>query len=418
MAKSNCSKGAEAPAANCDRLSPSENERSTAAPHSCEQWLEQLSSDERGCGLWEAWSQLRPSRRLAIVRELTAAADARAQRFLSAALWDERTEIALAAIEGLQHSDDLLTVGSLESLTSITRASRLAAAARAATEAIRTRPVPGSVAPASSEAEYWASFVDGDGAQLLMAVQAGPSGVRRLATAAWSDRRGIVDAWGRESVSEAELETVRSASGRRLESPSDRGAGTESFPEIGWVQVDGAYCAAAIQSALVVNRRDHRRLPGAWEFWKQSFIASAAEGSVEADDRAFPEGQLRRRLPQTASLVHFEGFRSWLILGEDVAPFLSAAREALTREAQDRERLLCEIVSACLNVVVRKPQRRLWRSRLLRQAALWQRRSDRFIPDLCLAAAWGLDDRNGVPSESHPLLRAMTRASLEIALGG
>jgi hypothetical protein len=40
------------------------------------------------------------------------------------------------------------------------------------------------------------------------------------------------------------------------------------------------------------------------------------------------------------------------------------------------------------------------------------------IPELCLAAAWGLDERNSVPSAAHPLLRAMTRASLEIALGG
>jgi len=36
---------------------------------------------------------------------------------------------------------------------------------------------------------------------------------------------------------------------------------------------------------------------------------------------------------------------------------------------------------------------------------------------LCLAAAWGLDERRGVPSEEHPLLRAMARASLETAMG-
>ena len=62
-------------------------------------------------------------------------------------------------------------------------------------------------------------------------------------------------------------------------------------------------------------------------------------------------------------------------------------------------------------------QRRLWRSRLLRQAALWERRGDWIVRELCLAAAWGLDDRNGVPSEQHPLLRAMARASLELAIG-
>jgi hypothetical protein len=62
-------------------------------------------------------------------------------------------------------------------------------------------------------------------------------------------------------------------------------------------------------------------------------------------------------------------------------------------------------------------ERRIWRSRLLRQAALWQRRGDWVVTELCLAAAWGLDDRRGVPSEEHPLLRAMGRASLEVAMG-
>jgi hypothetical protein len=123
-------------------------------------------------------------------------------------------------------------------------------------------------------------------------------------------------------------------------------------------------------------------------------------------------------LSQVASLVHFEGFGSWVLLGEEIVPYLPAARQVMTRAADEREERLSEVVSACLALVIRKPQRRLWRSRLLRQAALWQRRGDRVISELCLAAAWGLDDRNGVPSEAHPLLRAMTRASLEIALGG
>ena len=122
------------------------------------------------------------------------------------------------------------------------------------------------------------------------------------------------------------------------------------------------------------------------------------------------------RLPQTASLVHFEGFRSWLILGEDLAPFLPAARQAM-RRSEEREALMSQVVSACLATVIRKPQRRLWRARLRRQAVLWQRRGDRLLGELCLAAAWGLDERNGVPSEAHPLLRAMTLVSLEIALG-
>src|SRR5262249_3106670 len=198
-------------------------------------------------------------------------------------------------------------------------------------------------------------------------------GKRQLATLALNDRRGVVDAWGSESVGEADLEVIRSASEQRLDSARvDVGSVAESLTEIGRVRVDGAYCGAAIASALAIHRRDHRRLPGAWEFWKDRFEADAGGASLEMDSHALPAAQVRRRLSQAASLVHFEGFRSWLILGEDVAPFLPAARQAISSDRPDREGLLSGIVSACIASVIRKPQRRLWRTRLLRQAELWR----------------------------------------------
>jgi hypothetical protein len=116
-------------------------------------------------------------------------------------------------------------------------------------------------------------------------------------------------------------------------------------------------------------------------------------------------------------LIHFEGFRSWLVLGEDLAPFLPAAQQAADRRGREREERLAHVVSACLASLIKAPQRRVWRSRLLRQAALWERRGDRIVRELCLAAAWGLKERGGVPADQHPLLRAMTRASLEVVIG-
>ena len=417
MAKSDCLDGTEAAAPVSGRAATIQDVPASPAGPRREQWLEQLSSDERGCTLWAEWTVLKPSRRLALLRGIAAASDGRARKLLAAALWDEKAEVALAAVEGLVTLRDPSPISSLESVASITRVDRVAAAAAHAAERLRAQAA--RVIPAPGELEYWASFVDGDGAQLLMGVRPGAAGARRLATVALSDRRGIVDAWGSESVSESEIEGFRDASGRRVSPRADgRGLAADRLPEIGWVRVDGAYCGAAMAASLAVNRRDRRRLPGAWEFWRESFPAPGGQAVLEADDRAFPEGQLRRRLLQSASLVHFEGFRSWLILGEDVAPFLPSARRALAGEPEESEGLLSEVVSACLATVIRTPQRRLWRSRLRRQALLWQRRGDRVIPDLCLAAAWGLDEPNGVPSAAHPLLRAMARASLEIALGG
>jgi hypothetical protein len=191
----------------------------------------------------------------------------------------------------------------------------------------------------------------------------------------------------------------------------------EEAPEIGWVRVDGAYCAAALAAARLIHRRDRRRLPGAWEFWRDDFNGPAGAAVVALDDRSLPAGQLQRRLAQTATLIHFEGFQSWLILGEELAPFLREARTALQQRLPAREEALAGVISACLACVIKGKPQRLWRARLLRQAALWERRGDRIVRELCLAAAWGLDERNKVPPEEHPLLRAMTRASLEMAIG-
>lgn len=391
----------------------------SAARLTREQWLEQLNSDERGCALWEPFGQLRPARRLALVRNIAQAQDTRARKLLAAALWDEKPEVSRAAIAGLLALGHRDAVDSLDSLASISRAAGVVEAARDAAAALRALPVDTTDAPIPAEPEYWASFIDGDGSQLLMAVRPAADGDRRLATVALSDRRGVVDSWGSDTVREADAAAIRAATGRRSGAArAGRRPEAERIPEIGWVRVDGAYCGAAIAAALAIHRRDHRRLPGAWEFWKDSFETPPGEASLELDTRAFLAGPLRRRLSQTASLIHFEGFRSWLILGEDVAPFLPAARQAVLSDAEDREGQISLVVSACLAAVVRKPQRRIWRARLLRQAELWRRRGDPVMPELCAAAAQGLDDREGVPSEEHPLLRAMTRSSLEIALGG
>jgi hypothetical protein len=335
-------------------------------------------------------------------------------------------------VEGLRSLGAPGAVAALAWLAEISRVERVATAARAllaelqVRAAERTSPPEGPSAAAAppprdaqqpaDEAEYWASFIDGDGAQLLMAVRPSRDGGdrerRRFATAAISDQRGIVDVFGADWAPRLEVEALRSAGsrcGRAGETP-------ETLPrEIGWVRVDGEYCGAALAAARRIHRRDRRRLPGAWEFWRDDFggVTEPADGVLALDDRALPEGQICRRLPQTASLIHFEGFRSWLILGEDLAPFLPGAIQALKRRTPEREDRLAEVLSACLACVGKAPQRRLWRSRLLRQAALWERRGDKIVRELCLAAAWGLDERNKVPSEEHPLLRAMARASLE-----
>jgi len=191
----------------------------------------------------------------------------------------------------------------------------------------------------------------------------------------------------------------------------------EELSEIAWVRVDAGYCEAAIDAARQINRRDHRRLPGAWEFWRDTFEGAHLVQKPALDDRAIATGRLRDRLPETETLIEVEGFQSWLIQVADLAPYLSTALRGRAQQPRERAEQCEQAVSICLVNTIKARQRRLWRSRLMRQAALWQQNGDSAVSELCLAAAWGLDDRNGVPSEDHPLLRAMTRARLEIAMG-
>src|SRR5437868_1703366 len=66
MANSDCLEGAEAAAWGGDGGARGESEPGSAASLARDEWLERLSSDERGCAVWEAWSRLKPSRRLTL----------------------------------------------------------------------------------------------------------------------------------------------------------------------------------------------------------------------------------------------------------------------------------------------------------------------------------------------------------------
>jgi hypothetical protein len=89
---------------------------------------------------------------------------------------------------------------------------------------------------------------------------------------------------------------------------------------------------------------------------------------------------------------------------------------ALGKTRRQRQAALEEAAVACSRLAFPKRQCRLLRSRLQRQAYLWQQR-DAETARLCLAAAWGLSEKSGVALEEHPLVRAMDFASFEVALG-
>lgn len=421
------------------------------SPARLEKLLGSLARDEYACAFWESLTGGDWRDRLALVRQVGGREDPRARKLLAAALWDEAGEVALAAIESLRRQPDAQVAESLAWLAEITRRRPVAEAARSAAAEMAAQRGRWAVKRCEGESRAvscWGSFIDGDGGQLLMAVRSQAAGTElvRVASVMLSDQRGIVDASGMEDATPAEAAELRNnAAGCSVEFPDSAGPGskreesgsgeacrlavtgaTESAAAgaVGWVPVDPGYCAAALEAGRQVHRRDHRRLPGAWEFWRETFAVprgtaggDEAAAGVALEDRSLPEARVRRRLPQTASLIQFEGFGSWLIQLPDLAPFLPAMLRSLALDPPAREEELSRAISVCLTTVIGTRQRRLWRDRLLRQAALWDRRGDRVVSELCLAAAGGLDHRRGVPSEGHPLLRAMARASLEIILG-
>jgi hypothetical protein len=427
------------------------NDPETLFERSLDDLLANLAHDQHACEFWQSLSGMERSTRLEMLQSIGERRDPQARKLLMAALWDEQSDVALAAVAALRDLRDPRAAESLLWLAEIARRQSVVEAARAAAVEIRVRssargdePPPPAGIP-----ECWASFIDGDGGQLLMAVRpvlphAG-SGRRcagdrqRLASVFVSDQRGIVDASGSDTVTAAEAIALRQASSRTavescsghdpgsLDGPDGvggngghwpRSAGVRAeTPEIGWVRVDSGYCEAAIDAARQINRRNHRRLPGAWEFWRDTFEGRDGDDTLALDDREGAPERLRRQLPQTGALIECEGFRSWLIQIHDLAPFLPTALRGIALRPQEREEHLAGAVTACLASVIKSRQRRAWRHRLQRQAALWQRRGDQIVSELCLAAAWGLDERSGVPTEEHPLLRAMMRASLEMAMG-
>ena len=134
-----------------------------------EELLEGLAQDQQAARLWESLLAITPSRRRERVRDLGERRDPRARKLLAAALWDEETAVALAAVEGLRGLGDSHSAESLAWLAEISRVERAAAAARAAIEEIHARSGAGDgERPELADGrEYWASFIDGAGSQLL-----------------------------------------------------------------------------------------------------------------------------------------------------------------------------------------------------------------------------------------------------------
>jgi hypothetical protein len=224
----------------------------------------------------------------------------------------------------------------------------------------------------------------------------------RLSSFFLSDHRGLADCFGTEAATRRDVNEMLQGMDRE---------------QVGWVMVERSYCRARVWEAKAVNRRTHRRLPAEFEIWKDALgMEPQGETPVALAEEALPAEAREALLARADTLLRLPGFRSWLLPGADLAPFLPRLLALMGKPRRLRRPALEELISACVRLSFPQRQCRTWRTRLQRQAFLWLPR-DVETAHMCLAAAWGLSDRSGVPIETHPLLRAMVRASFEVAVG-
>jgi hypothetical protein len=257
-------------------------------------------------------------------------------------------------------------------------------------------------AAATAAVECYASFIDGDGGQMILILEPAVGGPIRLSSFFVSDHRGLADCFGTEAASRQDVAEML------------QGLDSE---EVGWVSVERSYCRARVWEAKDINRRSHRRLPAEFEVWKDALggelsgpvEVTLSEGLLSAEERL-------ERLGRTDALLDLPGFQSWLLPGADLAPFLPTLLSAVGKPRRQRRALLDEALTACIRLAFQERQCRVWRARLHRQAYLWERR-DPETARTCLAAAWGLSGRAPMTLDTHPFVREMVLASFAVALG-
>jgi hypothetical protein len=330
-------------------------------------------------------------------------------------LWSGDAEVAATAVEQLRRLRDPRAVESLLDLAAVTRRPELAEAARAAAVELRMRASAAAAVPEGEPAvatRCYASLIDGDGAQMLLLIAPGSPG-SRMASLFLSDHRGLADCFGADAATQEDLKEMLT--------------GPEAA-RIGWVAVDLPYCRARVARCRQINHRQHRRLPPAFEIWKDLIgpEPQADEATVEGSYRGLSREEVARALPRTDELFRRPEFASWLLSGPDLAPFLPRLAQALfqtghpertpTAQLKNRTAAAEEVLSDCLRAAAGRRARATWRSRLLLDAELYRRHGEPDAERLCLAAAAALDDRSGVSPEEHPFLRQLARGSFVVAL--
>jgi hypothetical protein len=382
--------------------------------HGIEDLLELIRQDGELAQLGELLHSMPPEGLVDLMAEVAARRDPGTLKLFTLALWSPHRAVVAAAIGQLRTLRDARAVDPLLDLAALTRDAVLAEGARGAAVELRVWTSAGrggDLPDAPHPATCHASFVDGAGAQMLLVQGEGKPG--RAVTLLLHDERGVDDCFGCTADGESGLQELMGGAEAR---------------GLGWVPVGLDYCRARLASARALNARRHRRLPWAFELWRDLFGGDCRpdEAPVALSCRGVDLPSVARDLPRTAELFRLPEFSSWVLSDADLAPFLPVllgkdpggrtrrgAGRAPRRDWPDEE-----TVSACLRLAATRRARARWRARLLANGLLWERGGDPETASLCRTAAAGMEERTGVAPEEHPFLRRMARLSFAEALGG
>ncbi len=354
-----------------------------------------------------------------VISSLAEPGDKRVACLLIPLMYSKKVHVAIAAIDTLEklvaeeaipHLRDLSRAASSRQLKSKARAvyGRLTMLSggppngnKQPAKEPRSAALSAPVLPLSST---MVSLIDGDGTQAVLVSRRRPDGLYRGLLVLVNDLDGIKECLGMDMLKKEDWEKWK----RGFE---DKG--------LYCVKVDLGYCRQIVGDAHATTVDRHRRVPMSYEIWKTFLEDGARDGCI-----AVPEGAMARRcksnlqyLDETAALLKEPAFSSWFFDVWQVSPFLdkwvnqAASKKRKARETRWRE-VPAEIVDLACREMVNSTVRSTLYKRLLRQAWLLQKLGDKDQSRQALAAAAGLDEESGVPSEKHPFVREMVKASL------
>lgn len=365
-------------------------------------------------------------KRLSFVEWLGSSYDPRAANMLIPLLESQNSKVIEAAVTALEQLGALAapqSIPALNYLVSHTSNREIKQHARAALGRLTMQSAPGAADAALSGAfqqtlafhSAYMSYVDGEGAQMLILSWQRPDGRIKGVNLLYQDVWGIKECFSADEVEPREWDDLAQETAQK---------GVGSF------QASLEYARVLLAAARAVNKRTRHRLPVSYIVWRPLI-----EGEQEAKPKKRTSTHALQLDPldltpdvialaeRGNALYDLTEFVSWMFEPiERLHPFIElfwakqpavppARRRRSLQKIQQSRSDLEEIVTEAIEVLIDYEWQTLYASRLLRQAALFILNGRAKDAQLAQAVASVL--RSPAPVTEQSFVRAMMRYSIE-----